>query len=75
MRIGIIGAGFALQRRSYFQVLSRRVLWSGGFTLAMLVGVGLFAIVVMSFTYRLYRLKSENPEFLRLIIFAGIIPI
>ena len=40
-----IGYGFVLQGRSYLEVLGRRVLWSGGFTLALLIGVGSFALV------------------------------
>lgn len=40
-----IGAGFLRHGRNYFQVLARRVLWSGSFTLAIIVGVGLFALI------------------------------
>ena len=64
--LAFIAAGFALQRRSYFQVLSRRVLWSGGFTLAMLIAVGIFALIGFDTLFLKFHQLSFANDFWQL---------
>jgi len=60
------GAGFLRQRRTYFEVLSRRVLWSAGFTLMIVVGVGLFALVGFDTLFLKFHQLSFANDFWQL---------
>lgn len=60
------GAGFLLQGRSYFEVLGRRVLWSGGLTLALIIGVGLFALVGFDTLFLKFHQLSFANDFWQL---------
>ena len=61
-----VGTGFVLQGRGYLKALSRRVLWSGGFTLALLVGVGLFALVGFDTLFLKFHQLSFSNDFWQL---------
>ena len=61
-----IGAGFLRQRRTYIEVLSRRVLWSAGFTLIIVVGVGLFALVGFDTLFLKFHQLSFANDFWQL---------
>ena len=61
-----IGAGFLRQRRTYFEILSRRVLWSAGFTLIIVVGVGLFALVGFDTLFLKFHQLSFANDFWQL---------
>ena len=61
-----IGAGFLRQRRTYFEVLSRRVLCSAGFTLIIVVGVGLFALVGFDTLFLKFHQLSFANDFWQL---------
>lgn len=61
-----IGVGFLRQGRDYFQVLSRRVLWSAGFALVIIVGVGLFALVGFDTLFLKFHQLSFANDFWQL---------
>ena len=61
-----IGAGFLLRGRSYFEVLGRRVLWSGCITLALIIGVGLFALVGFDTLFLKFHQLSFSNDFWQL---------
>ena len=61
-----IGIGFFGQGRNYLRALSRRVLWSGAFTLALLIAVGLFALVGFDTLFLKFHQLSFANDFWQL---------
>ena len=54
------------QGRNYLEQLGRRVLWSGGFTLALLIGMGLFALVGFDTLFLKFHQLSFANDFWQL---------
>ena len=71
--LAVIAIGLARHRLQYAEVLARRLLWGGGLTITLIVGIGLFALVgfdtlfskfhQLSFANDLWQLDS-NTDFL-----------
>ena len=65
-----MGLGLVRQRRQYAEILARRLLWGGGLTITLIVGIGLFALVgfdtlflkfhQLSFANDLWQLDSRT---------------
>lgn len=60
------GAGFLRRGRHYLEVLSRRLLWGGVLTLALIIGVGLFALVGFDTLFLKFHQLSFANDFWQL---------
>ena len=59
--LAYMGAGVVRHRRRFGAILARRILWSGGLTLALILAVGLFALVGFDTLFlRFHQLSFAN---------------
>ena len=62
----LVAAGFARERRGYFRTLSRRALWGGGLTVALLLLFGIVASVGFDALFLLFHRISFANDFWQL---------
>ena len=64
--LGTIAIGVVLHRRRFAAILARRVLWSGGLTLLLIVAIGLFALVGFDTLFQKFHQLSFANDFWQL---------
>ena len=64
--VAFAAAGFLLRGRSFFASLSRRLMWGGGLTVALIVLIGVFALTGFDSLFSTFHQASFSNDFWRL---------
>ena len=64
--LGTVGIGVVFHRRRFAAILARRVLWSGGLTLLLIISIGLFALVGFDTLFQKFHQLSFANDFWQL---------